>query len=63
MEAGMIHAIGGGVLLAEIQENSTLTYRLYDYDRIGKDGRKREFHVEKVLHVANLKSSAELKQP
>ena len=37
--AGTIHAIGAGALVAEIQESSNLTYRLYDYDRIGKDGK------------------------
>lgn len=42
IEAGTIHAIGAGALVAEIQENSNLTYRLYDYDRVGKDGKKRE---------------------
>ena len=41
----------------------TLTYRLYDYDRVGKDGKKRELHIDKALDVANLKSSAEPKQP
>lgn len=63
IEAGTIHAIGAGVLLAEIQENSNLTYRLYDYDRVGKDGKKRELHIDKALQVANLKSSAEPRQP
>lgn len=63
IEAGTIHAIGAGALVAEIQENSNLTYRLYDYDRVDKNGKKRELHVEKALDVANLKSSAEPKQP
>lgn len=63
IEAGTIHAIGAGVLVAEIQENSNLTYRLYDYDRVGKDGKKRELHIDKALQVANLKSSAEPRQP
>ena len=63
IEAGTIHAIGAGALVAEIQENSNLTYRLYDYDRVGKDGKKRELHVDKALDVANLKSSAEPRQP
>ena len=49
--------------MAEIQENSNLTYRLYDYDRVGKDGKKRELHIDKALAVANLRSSAEPKQP
>lgn len=61
--AGTIHAIGAGALVAEIQENSNLTYRLYDYDRVGKDGKKRELHIDKALAVANLRSSAEPRQP
>ena len=63
IEAGTIHAMGKGVLVVEIQENSNLTYRLYDYDRIDKNGKKRELHIEKALDVANLKCSAEPKQP
>lgn len=63
IESGIIHAIGAGALVAEIQENSNLTYRLYDYDRVDKNGQKRQLHVEKGLAVANLKSSAEPKQP
>lgn len=63
IQAGMIHAIGAGALVAEIQENSNLTYRLYDYDRVGKDGKKRELHIDKALDVANFHSSAEPKQP
>jgi len=63
VEAGIVHAIGAGVLVAEIQENSNLTYRLYDYDRVDSKGQKRELHVEKGIAVANLKSSAEPKQP
>lgn len=61
--AGTVHAIGAGALVAEIQENSNLTYRLYDYDRVDKDGKKRELHIDKALDVANLHSSAEPKQP
>lgn len=60
---GTVHAIGGGILLAEIQESSNLTYRMYDYDRIGKDGKKRELHIEKALDVAILASSEKPKQP
>jgi mannose-6-phosphate isomerase len=63
IEAGTVHAIGAGALVAEIQENSNLTYRLYDYDRVGKDGKKRELHVDKAMAVSNLKNSAEPKQP
>ena len=63
VQAGTIHAIGAGALVAEIQENSNLTYRLYDYDRVGKDGKKRELHIDKALDVADLHSSAEPRQP
>lgn len=63
VEAGTIHAIGAGALLVEVQESSNLTYRLYDYDRIGKDGKKRELHIEKALAAADLGGSAEPVQP
>lgn len=54
---GTIHAIGAGTLVAEVQENSNITYRLYDYDRIDKTGCKRKLHVKKALDVANLKGT------
>lgn len=63
IEAGTIHAIGAGCLIAEIQENSNVTYRMYDYDRVDKHGKKRELHVEKALAVANLEGMSEPKQP
>ncbi len=63
VEAGTIHAIGKGALIVEVQENSNLTYRLYDYDRLDKNGNKRQLHIEKALDVANLKSSISPKQP
>lgn len=63
IEAGTIHAIGAGALIAEIQENSNLTYRLYDYNRVDKNGKKRELHVDKALEVAELTRKAEPKQP
>ena len=47
VEAGTIHAIGSGNLIAEIQQNSNVTYRIYDYDRRDKDGNPRELHIEK----------------
>lgn len=53
IEPGTIHAIGAGILIAEIQQNSNVTYRVYDYGRVGKDGKKRELHVEKALDVTN----------
>lgn len=63
MEAGTVHAIGAGALVAEIQESSNITYRLYDYGRTDKDGNRRPLHVEKALRVANLRSSAVPRQP
>ena len=51
IEAGTIHAIGAGCLIAEIQQNSNLTYRVYDYGRKDKNGNTRELHVSKALQV------------
>ena len=51
IEAGTIHAIGRNILIAEIQQNSNVTYRVYDYGRVGKDGKKRDLHIEKALAV------------
>lgn len=63
IEPGTVHAIGEGCLIAEIQESSNITYRLYDYDRVGKDGKKRELHIDKALDVARLKGSSSPRQP
>jgi mannose-6-phosphate isomerase len=49
--AGMVHAIGAGILLAEIQQNSNTTYRVSDYGRLGADGKPRELHVKKAVDV------------
>lgn len=57
IETGTIHAIGAGCLIAEIQENSNLTYRLYDYNRVDDKGNKRELHVDKAMAVSNLRHS------
>ena len=51
--AGTIHAICSGCLICEIQQNSNITYRVYDYGRKDKDGRERELHIEKALAVTN----------
>lgn len=48
---GMIHSIGAGIVLAEIQQNSNLTYRVYDYDRMDKKGNKRALDIKKALDV------------
>ena len=63
IESGTVHAIGAGCLVAEIQQSSNLTYRLYDYDRVDKRGQKRELHIDKALDVAKLMSSAVPRQP
>lgn len=49
--AGLVHAIGEGIMLAEIQQNSDTTYRVYDYDRTDSNGNKRPLHIEKALDV------------
>lgn len=53
IEAGTLHAIGKGILIAEIQQNSNTTYRVYDYGRLGTDGKPRELHIEKALEVTH----------
>ena len=50
--AGTVHAIGAGLMVAEVQQSSNLTYRVYDYGRVGADGRPRELHIDKALAVA-----------
>lgn len=61
--AGQVHAICSGCLIAEVQESSNLTYRLYDYNRVDKNGNKRELHIDKALDVMNLKGSEKPVQP
>ena len=53
VDAGTIHAIGKGNVIVEIQQNSNVTYRLYDYDRRDKNGNARELHIEKGIAAAN----------
>ncbi|MEQ8764796.1 MAG: class I mannose-6-phosphate isomerase [Planctomycetota bacterium] len=54
---GTPHAIGGGFVLAEIQQNSDLTYRVYDWGRVGLDGQPRELHLEQALEVLDFSAS------
>lgn len=54
--AGLVHCLCEGVLVGEIQQNSNITYRIYDYNR-SYQGQKRELHVDKALDVANLKKT------
>ncbi len=51
IEAGTLHAIGEGILIAEIQQNSNSTYRVSDYGRLGADGKPRELHIDKAIDV------------
>ena len=51
IETGTLHAIGSGILLAEIQQNSNTTYRVYDYQRKDKDGNLRPLHIDKAVDV------------
>lgn len=62
IQPGTVHAIGKGVLVAEIQECSNVTYRLYDYDRVDKNGQKRPLHLEQALDVLNLKRTPQVRQ-
>jgi len=55
--AGLVHAIGKGVVIAEIQQCSDLTYRIYDYKRVDENGNERELHTEQSLDVINFKAS------
>ena len=50
---GLIHALTPGVKVAEVQQNSDITYRLYDYNRLGLDGQPRELHVAEALEVSD----------
>ena len=53
LETGTIHAIGAGVVLAEIQQTSDVTYRIYDWDRVDVNGKGRELHTELALEAIN----------
>ena len=53
IDAGTIHAIGAGIVIAEIQQNSNVTYRVYDYGRVDKDGQPRALQVDKALQVTH----------
>lgn len=60
--AGQIHALCRGTLVAEIQQNSDLTYRIFDYNRLGLDGRPRELHVKKALEVSKAYSERDIQK-
>ncbi len=58
--AGLVHAIGGGILLAEVQQNCDLTYRVYDFDRLDKNGKPRELHTEKAIECVKCFSDEDI---
>lgn len=57
LETGTIHAIGGGVVIAEIQQTSDVTYRLYDWDRVDANGKGRELHTNLALDAINFNTT------
>lgn len=63
IEAGTLHAIGKGILIAEIQQNSNTTYRIYDYGRVGNDGSSRELHIDKACDVTKFIPPAKEPKP
>lgn len=58
--SGQVHAIGAGILIAEIQQNSNITYRVYDYNRRQADGSLRQLHTEKALDVIKVRTDDEI---
>jgi len=61
LPAGRVHTIGKGLLIAEIQQTSDITYRIYDFDRVDDKGQKRELHTEEALAAIDYKHYAEYK--
>jgi mannose-6-phosphate isomerase len=53
LPTGTVHAIGGGIMLAEIQQTSDITYRVYDWDRVDAEGKSRELHIDLALDAIN----------
>ena len=60
IDAGTVHAIGVGLMICEIQQNSNTTYRVYDYDRRDKEGNARPLHIEKAIEVSKLTKAPEI---
>jgi mannose-6-phosphate isomerase len=63
MPAGRVHAIGAGILLAEIQQTSDITYRIFDYNRLGDDGQPRQLHTDEALDVIDYNYYDDYKSP
>lgn len=62
LETGTIHAIGGGIVIAEIQQTSDITYRIYDWDRVDAEGKSRQLHIEEALDAMNYDTTNTQKQ-
>jgi mannose-6-phosphate isomerase len=60
--AGTVHAIGKDIFLVEVQQSSGITYRVWDWNRVGLDGKPRELHIEKALKVINFKKNLSYKK-
>ena len=61
INTGKVHAIGGGILLAEIQQTSDITYRIYDWDRVDNEGNSRELHTELALDAIDFEKKDDYK--
>lgn len=61
LPAGRVHTIGKGLLIAEIQQTSDITYRIYDFDRVDKHGNTRELHIEQALDAIDFSKPESLK--
>ncbi len=62
LPAGTVHALGAGLLVAEIQQSSDVTYRIFDWNRVGVDGRPRLLHIEQALEAIDFEQSAAVPQ-
>ena len=60
---GTLHAIGAGLLIAEIQQNSNVTYRIYDYGRVGADGKPRQLHIQQSIDVTKIEKPQKYVSP
>ncbi|WP_066224711.1 type I phosphomannose isomerase catalytic subunit [Formosa haliotis] len=63
IEVGRVHAIGAGVMLAEIQQTSDITYRVYDWERVDAEGNERELHTELALDAIDFEMTGDFKMP
>jgi mannose-6-phosphate isomerase len=62
LETGTIHAIGAGIVIAEIQQTSDITYRIYDWDRVDANGNQRELHTELAVDAINYNTTSAKKE-